>query len=195
MNSIKHSIKSEILNQLELKIQEISNAIKSAEISRDADSKSSAGDKHETSRAKIQTEIDQLSKQLFNAQKQKNDLLNIDGIGETQINSIKNFFHNKINLKVLNDLKKILIVKDTIELKKNGHLKNMTFLITGKLQEISRNEAKSLIEQNSGSIVSNVTKKLDYLIIGEKPTNRKVDAAKNLGVKILDQSSWLKMLK
>ena len=54
---------------------------------------------------------------------------------------------------------------------------------------------KSLIEQNSGSIVSNVTKKLDYLIIGEKPTNRKVDAAKNLGVKILDQSSWLKMLK
>ena len=54
---------------------------------------------------------------------------------------------------------------------------------------------KSLIEQNSGSIVSNVTKKLDYLIIGEKPTNRKVDVAKNLGVKILDQSSWLKMLK
>ena len=78
MNSIKHSIKSEILNQLELKSQEITDAIKSAEISRDADSKSSAGDKHETSRAKIQTEIDQLSKQLFNAQKQKNDLLNID---------------------------------------------------------------------------------------------------------------------
>ena len=78
MNSIKQSIKSEILNQLELKIQEITDAIKSAEISRDADSKSSAGDKHETSRAKIQTEIDQLSKQLFNAQKQKNDLLNID---------------------------------------------------------------------------------------------------------------------
>ena len=78
MNSIKQSIKSEILNQLELKIQEITDAIKSAEISRDADSKSSVGDKHETSRAKIQTEIDQLSKQLFNAQKQKNDLLNID---------------------------------------------------------------------------------------------------------------------
>ena len=78
MNSIKQSIKSEILNQLELKSQEITDAIKSAEISRDADSKSSAGDKHETSRAKIQTEIDQLSKQLFNAQKQKNDLLNID---------------------------------------------------------------------------------------------------------------------
>ena len=87
MNSIKQSIKSEILNQLELKIQEITDAIKSAEISRDADSKSSAGDKHETSRAKIQTEIDQLSKQLFNAQKQKNDLLNID---TDQTNSVAN---------------------------------------------------------------------------------------------------------
>ena len=43
--------------------------------------------------------------------------------------------------------------------------------------------------------MSNVTKKLDFLIIGDKPTNRKVEAAKNLKVKILDQSSWLKMLK
>ena len=87
MNSIKQSIKSEILNQLELKSQEITDAIKSAEISRDADSKSSAGDKHETSRAKIQTEIDQLSKQLFIAQRQKNDLLNID---TDQTNSVAN---------------------------------------------------------------------------------------------------------
>ena len=47
-------------------------------------------------------------------------------------------------------------------------------MFTGKLSNMSRSEAKSLIEQNSGSIVSNVTKKLDYLIVGEKPTNRKV---------------------
>lgn len=78
MNSIKQSIQSEVLNQLEIKIKEISIAVKSAEESRDADTKSSAGDKHETSRAKIQTEIDQLSQQLFNANKQKNDLSAID---------------------------------------------------------------------------------------------------------------------
>ena len=71
----------------------------------------------------------------------------------------------------------------------------MAFSDQDILNFIANLNAKSLIEQNSGSIVSNVTKKLDYLIIGEKPTNRKVDAAKNLGVKILDQSSWLKMLK
>ncbi len=123
------------------------------------------------------------------------DLMNIDGIGETQINSIKNFFNNEINLKVLKNLNELLEVKDVEKPKVGGPLNNKTFMFTGKLSNMSRSEAKSLIEQNSGSIVSNVTKKLDYLIIGEKPTNRKVDAAKNLGVKILDQSSWLKMLK
>ena len=123
------------------------------------------------------------------------DLMNIDGIGETQINSIKNFFNNETNLKVLKNLDELLEVKDVEKPKVGGPLNNKTFMFTGKLSNMSRSEAKSLIEQNSGSIVSNVTKKLDYLIIGEKPTNRKVDAAKNLGVKILDQSSWLKMLK
>ena len=85
--STKQFIKSEILRQLEVKIHELSIAIKSAEESRDADSKSSAGDKHETSRAKIQTEIDQLSKQLDNSKKQKNDLLSIDI--EKKHNSVK----------------------------------------------------------------------------------------------------------
>ena len=68
-------------------------------------------------------------------------------------------------------------------------------MITGKLEGISRAEAKSLIEENSGSIVSNVSKKLDYLIIGEKPTKRKIDLAKELKIKILSQSQWLNMLK
>ena len=84
----------------------------------------------------------------------------------------------------------MLNVKDTEMNKTGGLLDDKTFMFTGKLSSMSRSEAKSLI----GSIVSNVTKKLDYLIVGEKPTNRKVDAAKNLGVKILDQNSWLKML-
>ena len=78
LKSIKQNIKSEVLRQLDLKIKDISSAVKSAEESRDNDTKSSAGDKHETSRAKIQTEIDQLSKQLINAQRQKNNLSIID---------------------------------------------------------------------------------------------------------------------
>ena len=77
---------------------------------------------------------------------------------------------------------------------KNGQLKNKTFLITGKLQGISRAEAKSLIEQNSGSIISSVSKKLDYLIAGEKSTKRKINTAKELKIKIINQNELLKML-
>ena len=67
-------------------------------------------------------------------------------------------------------------------------------MFTGKLSGISRAEAKSLIEENSGSIVSNVSKKLNYLIIGEKPTTRKVNDAKNLNIRILSQSELIKMI-
>ena len=67
-------------------------------------------------------------------------------------------------------------------------------MFTGKLLNMSRSEAKSLVEKNSGSIISNVSKKLDYLITGEKPTKRKIESAKKLNIKILSQSEWLKML-
>ena len=67
-------------------------------------------------------------------------------------------------------------------------------MFTGKLNGISRAEAKSLIEKNSGSIISNVSKKLDYLIVGEKPTKRKIEAAKELNIKILKQSEWIKLI-
>ena len=123
-----------------------------------------------------------------------NELLNIDGIGETQISSIKNFFSNKTNLKILNELIKLISIKDNIEVKENGPLRNKTFMLTGKLKNMSRGEAKSIIEQNSGSIISNVSRKLNYLIIGDNPTKRKVDTAKELKIKILSQKEWLKML-
>ena len=122
------------------------------------------------------------------------DLLNIDGIGETQITSLKKFFLNKTNLKVIQDLKKILKIKKTVESKTNGVLRDKIFMFTGKLIGMSRAEAKSLIEKNSGTIISNVSKKLDYLIIGEKPTKRKVEAAKELKIKIIDQSELHKLL-
>ena len=131
---------------------------------------------------------------LLSKKKIFNDLLNIDGIGETQIKSIKNFFDNKTNLNVLLQLEKILTITNSVEFKKDGLLKNKTFMLTGKLNGISRAEAKSMIEKNSGSIVSNVSKRLDYLIVGEKPTKRKIDNAMALNIKILNQVDWLKML-
>jgi len=122
-----------------------------------------------------------------------NELINIDGIGETQVKSLEKFFQNKTNIRVVEKLSEILNIKDRA-VKSKGKLKNISFMFTGKLQNISRAEAKSLIEENAGSIVSSVTKKLDYLVIGEKPTNRKVDQAKNLGIKILTQKEWSDLL-
>ena len=131
---------------------------------------------------------------LLSKTKKFDDLINIDGIGETQVSSIKSFFSNITNLKVLTELSELINVKDAVLVKSNGLLSNKTFMITGKLHGISRAEAKSLIEENSGSIISNVSNKLDYLIMGEKPTKRKIDAAKDLKVKILSQAEWIKML-
>ena len=86
------------------------------------------------------------------------------------------------------------LLKIALKQKKKGPLKEKTFLLTGKLDGISRAEAKSIIEQNSGTIVSGITKKLNYLIVGDKPTKRKIDTAKQLKVKILNQKEWLSML-
>ena len=126
--------------------------------------------------------------------KKFDDLLNIDGIGETQINSIKSFFLNQINLKVLNELEKVLTINNSVLENKNGLLKNKTFLVTGKLDGISRAEVKSLIEENSGTTVSSVSKKLNFLIIGDNPTKRKIETAKSLKINIIDQKQFLNML-
>ena len=122
-----------------------------------------------------------------------NEFLNIDGIGETQINSLKKFFENKSNYRIVEQLSSLLNITD-LKVNKDGKLLNNTFMFTGKLENMSRAEAKSLIEENSGSVVSSVNKKLKYLITGEKPTTRKIQQAKELGIKILSQKDWLNLL-
>ena len=67
-------------------------------------------------------------------------------------------------------------------------------MFTGKLDGISRAEAKSLIENNSGTTVSNISKNLDYLVIGEKPTKRKLEQAKALKIEIISKNDLLKLL-
>jgi DNA ligase (NAD+) len=122
------------------------------------------------------------------------EIENIDGIGETQIQSIKKFFSLKINRLILKELDQVLQIESLKKITNDGLLKGKTFMFTGKLLNISRSEAKNLIEKNSGSLASNVSKRLDFLIIGEKPTKRKVESAKELKIKIITQSEWMKML-
>ncbi len=125
--------------------------------------------------------------------KQFYKFLNIDGIGETQINSLTSFFENQQNLNIVIELTNILNIKNQT-LSKNGILKNKTFMFTGKLNGISRAEAKSMVEKNSGITVSSVNKNLNYLIVGDKPTKRKLDQAKLLDVEILSLDGLKKLL-
>ena len=147
--------------------------------------------------AKLLSKHLKFSENFFNLStiKYTKELANIDGIGETQIKSINNFFSNKKNIKVVLELKKILTISKVAQENKNGILKNKTFMLTGKLNGISRAEAKSLIEQNAGKIISNVNRKLDYLVVGDKPTLKKVNNAKKLSINIISQKEWINMLK
>ena len=123
------------------------------------------------------------------------ELSNIDGIGETQINSLKKFFENKTNLKVTISLGKILTFEKNTIKKDRGVFSDKILMFTGKLTNISRAEAKSIVENNGGKIVSNVSKKLDFLIVGEKPTTRKIKLANDLKIKILSQTDFEKISK
>ena len=107
---------------------------------------------------------------------------------------MKIFFNEKVNLDVILNLTGSLDIQNFKENNSSGKLKDQVFMFTGKLNNISRAEAKSLIESNGGKIVSNVTKKLDYLVIGEKPTNKKVDLAKKNKIKVIDQKTLDKIL-
>tara|TARA_B100000242_G_scaffold118446_1_gene82890 strand:- start:2194 stop:2454 length:261 start_codon:yes stop_codon:yes gene_type:complete len=79
--------------------------------------------------------------------------------------------------------------------KTTGVFSDKILMFTGKLNNISRAEAKSIVESNGGKIVSNVSKKLDYLVAGEKPTSRKIKMANDLKIKILNQTDFEKISK
>jgi len=125
--------------------------------------------------------------------KQFDKFLNIDGIGETQVNSLKKFFSYKLNIYIVEDLENILNIESQKQ-KISGILNNKTFMFTGKLSGMSRAEAKSLIEKNSGITLSNISKNLNYLVIGDNPTKRKVEQANNLGIKVINLDDLKKLL-
>ena len=122
-----------------------------------------------------------------------NSFINVDGMGEIQISSIKKYFSLKENLRVLNELSIYLDIENEI-FNNYGKFKDLSFMITGKLNNMSRAEVKSIIEKNSGKILSSVSQKLNYLIIGDKPTAKKVNKAKELNVRIINQEELFKLL-
>jgi len=135
--------------------------------------------------------------ELFDREKRKkilNYLLELDGIGETQINSLETFFSNSTNINNISNLIKELNVVD-YKIRKSGIFYGKTIMFTGGLSKMSRAEAKAVVEKEGGKILGSTNKKLDYLVVGNsKPTLKKVEKAKQLNIKILDENSWYGLL-
>ena len=124
-----------------------------------------------------------------------NSLLELDGIGETQIESMRSFFSNKVNIKITEDLIKELAIINYETKSQNGVFANKKLMFTGTFKNMSRSEAKSIAENNGGKVLGSLTRKLDYLVVGEsKPTKRKIDQAKDLNIKIISEEEWNKIL-
>ena len=118
----------------------------------------------------------------------------MDGIGETQINSLETFFSHPNNLNAVSNLIKELNVID-FKISESGIFYRKTIMFTGGLSKMSRAEAKALVEKEGGKILGVASKKLDYLVVGDsKATPKKVEKAKQLNIKILDENSWYGLL-
>jgi DNA ligase (NAD+) len=123
------------------------------------------------------------------------NLVDLDGIGDTQIQSIDNFFSNETNNKIVRDLIKELNVNDYLTQKDHGKFSNKKLMFTGGFKNISRSEAKAIAENNGGKVMGSISKKLDFLVVGDsKPTKRKIEQAKQLNIKIILEKDWNKIL-
>lgn len=135
---------------------------------------------------------------LFDFQNRKKILVNLvdlDGIGETQIQSIDNFFSNKTNIKIIKDLINKLNIKNYTTQNNYGKFSNKKLMFTGGFKNMSRTEAKTIVENNGGKVMGSISNKLDFLVVGNsKPTKRKIDQAKQLNIKIIFEKDWNKIL-
>jgi len=123
------------------------------------------------------------------------DLVAIDGIGDVVAESIVSYFADEDNFEELEKFAEFGI-NPTQEKRKvvKGHLfENKTFVLTGTLEDYTRQDASTLIKERGGKTTSSVTKKTDYLLVGESPGS-KFDKAEKLGVMILDEEKFKSLL-
>jgi len=124
------------------------------------------------------------------------DLQNIRDIGPKVAQSIYNWFREKRNIKFLEKLGKSGIIIEVLKFKipRVQKLKNKTFVLTGSLESMSRNEAKEKIRELGGDVSESVSKKTDYVVAGAEPGSKHEKAIK-LGVKILNEKEFLNLLR
>ena len=133
------------------------------------------------------------------------ELSRVPDIGPIVAQSICNFFRNPRNLEVIEKLKKAGVkTKEKAEAipagggqgkqKAEGPFVGKTVVVTGTLEEFSREEAKEALRRAGANVTDSVSKKTDYLVVGKDPGS-KVDKARKFGVRILDEAAFQQMLK
>jgi len=124
------------------------------------------------------------------------DLQNLEDIGPKVGGSIYEFFSNKENIHLLEQLEKIglKLKNEKKDFATGGNLAGQTFLFTGTLPTLKRSDAEAMVEKNGGQILGGVSAKLNYLVVGED-AGSKLDKAKKLNtVKIISEADFLKMV-
>ncbi len=135
-------------------------------------------------------------KEISNRKKFLSSLLELDGIGSTQVDSIERFFSEKKNFEIVNSLASCLEISNFKDSSKDGVLKSKNIFFTGGLEKISRSEAKSLAEANGGKVLGSISKKLDFVVMGNsKPTKSKIEKARSLKIRIINEEEWYQILK
>jgi DNA ligase (NAD+) len=123
------------------------------------------------------------------------DIEEIDGIGDKIAKSVGEFFNEKKNIKLIENLKKVGVnMKEVMDEDVERILDGKSFVFTGSLSRFTRGEASREVEKRGGSVRSSVSSNTDYLVVGENPGS-KYDQAKSLEVKILNEDEFLKLLK
>ncbi len=122
------------------------------------------------------------------------ELSSIKGIGEETAKSVKSFFEDEKNLKNIERLLNSGITFEEIRPDRGSPVMGKTFVFTGALRSMKRGEAKELITSKGGKVASQVSRNVDYVVVGEEPGS-KLDRARELGLRILDEEEFLKMLE
>lgn len=123
-------------------------------------------------------------------------LLELEDVGIKVADSIYRFFHNTDNIKMLEKLEKtgVTLKNQKKQAGIDGNFSGQNFLFTGTLTRLKRSEAEELVEANGGKIVSGVSSKLHYLIVGEDAGSKLEKAKKINTIKIINEEDFIKML-
>jgi DNA ligase (NAD+) len=128
------------------------------------------------------------------AKASEEELLEVEEVGPRVAESILEFFREPRNLKVIEKLRKASLQFESAKIHKpEGNLAGKQFVLTGTLPRYSRDEAKKMIEEAGGRVTGSVSKKTDYVVVGADPGS-KLDKARSLGVKTIEEDELLKLL-